>query len=421
MKKFPVSQSWIVWSCGALGFFYAFFQRVAPSVMVTDLMRDFGVSAAVLGNLSAFYFYSYAAMQIPVGIMADSWGPRRVMAGAGLLCAAGSLLLASADTLVVAYAGRLLIGCGSGFFFVSTLKLVSVWFDSRRFAFVSGMTMFVGLTGGVGGQAPLAAAVEAFGWRGTMFAGAAVALALSLACWLLVRDHPDQPGTPVTAPALTLSQVLFGLAAALRRRQTWLLAGLGACMSASLLAFGSLWGVPYMMKIYDLSRPVAAGSVSLLLVGWAVSAPLLGWISDRVGRRKLPLILAALTALGSISLLIYGPAVSLPVADMLLFVNGASSSGMVVCFALARENNAAHTAGGAVAIVNMGVMLSGALLQPAIGWVLDLQWQGVMKAGARVYDVPAYETAFLFLIGASIVSVLISLMVRETYCRPVGS
>jgi MFS family permease len=411
---------WIVWSCGALGFFYAFFQRVAPSVMISDLMRDFGVSAAVLGNLSAFYFYSYAAVQIPVGIMADSWGPRRVMSAAGLLCAAGSLMLAMADTLLLAYAGRLLIGCGAGFFFVSTLKLASVWFEPKKFAFVSGMTMFVGLIGGVGGQAPLAAAVGAYGWRGTMVAGSVAAVALSVLCWTLVRDYPVQQSGPKQESS-GLGLVLVGLAGALKRKQTWLLSFMGGCMSTSLLAFGSLWCVPYMMKVYDLERPVAAGSASLMLIGWAVSAPLLGWVSDRVGRRKLPLLIAAVASLASISLLIYGPAVSLSVANILLFVNGAASSGMVICFALARENNSAHTAGGAVAFVNMGVMLSGAFLQPAVGWLLDRGWDGVIIEGVRIYSLAAYETALLCLIGASVCSIVTALFIRETYCRPVGS
>ncbi len=420
MSKSPRFLPWIVWSCGALGFFYAFFQRVAPSVMVSDLMRDFGVSGAVLGNLSAFYFYSYAAVQIPVGIMADSWGPRRVMSVAALLCAVGSFMLATADTLTVAYAGRLLIGGGTGFFFVSTLKLASVWFEPRQFAFVSGLTMFVGLTGGVGGQAPLAAAVDFFGWRGTMMAGSAVALGLSLLIWMLVRDHPAQRTESGHKPT-AVRQVLAGLAGALSRKQTWLLAFQGAFMSSSLLAFGSLWGVPYMMEVYGLSRPAAAGSASLMLIGWAVSAPAVGWISDRIGRRKSPIIVASIIALSSISLLVYGPPISLPIANALLFLNGAASSGMVICFAMARENNAAHTAGGAVAIVNMGVMMPGVILQPLIGWLLDRQWDGVTIEGARIYSESAYEVALLCLVAAGACSVVLSLLIRETYCRPVGS
>jgi predicted MFS family arabinose efflux permease len=416
----PSYLPWVIWSCGALGFFYAFFQRVAPSVMVTDLMRDFGVSAAVLGNLSAFYFYSYATMQIPVGIMADRWGPRRVMCIAAILCAAGSLLFATAETLLFAYAGRLLIGCGAGFFFVSTLKLASIWFEPKKFAFVSGMTMLIGLAGGVGGQAPLATAVEIFGWRGTMIAGAIAALVLSGLIWVLVRDHPDNI-RDANQQKISIGQVLSGLSGAIKKRQTWLLSAMGACMSSSLLAFGALWCVPYLMQVYGLSRPAAAGSASLLLVGWGISAPAIGWISDRIGRRKIPLVVSAFISMASITYLIYGPAMPLSLVNLLLIINGASSAGMVVCFALARENNSSHMAGGAVAFVNMGVMLAGAILQPAIGWLLDQEWDGTVVAGVRIYTEGAYETAFVFLVGAGMCSFLVSLFIKETYCRPVGS
>jgi len=387
--------------------------------MVGDLMRDFGVNAAVLGNLSAFYFYAYAAVQVPVGVMADRWGPRRVMSAAGFLCAIGSLMLATADTLFVAYAGRLLIGGGAGFFFVSTLKLASVWFPPERFAFVSGMTMMVGLSGGVGGQAPLASAVEEFGWRGTMIAGSVVGLVLGLLCWFLVRDHPD--GKVKTGDTTSsLQVVLSGLAGALKRKQTWMLSALGMTMSSSLLAFGSLWCVPYMMQVYGLSRPAAAGSASLMMIGWAVAAPIVGWASDKVGRRKIPLMVCSTLALTSISILIYGPQQPLAVANILLFLNGAFSSGMVICFALARENNPSHTAGGAVAFVNMGVMMSGALLQPLVGWILDRNWDGTIIAGARIYSQGAYESALMCLVVAGICGMVLSSLIRETYCRPIN-
>ncbi len=105
---------WLMWSLGALFFCYAFFQRVAPSVLVSDLMRDFGVGAAVLGNLSAFYFYAYAGMQLPLGVLVDNWGPRRILTGGALVCGLGTLMFATADTLGPAYLGRLLVGGGAG-------------------------------------------------------------------------------------------------------------------------------------------------------------------------------------------------------------------------------------------------------------------------------------------------------------------
>jgi len=387
--------------------------------MIDDLMRDFSVSAALLGNLSAAYFYAYMLLQVPVGVMADRWGPRRLMAIAAFLCAIGGAMFATAETLGIAYMGRLLTGAGSAFFFVCALKLMSVWFPPHRFAYVSGLVMFVGVSGGIVGQAPMAAAVDLFGWRPAIMATAIAGIIFGIFCWFVIVDHPDhirnQPENRGSAPA---PPILAGLALALKHRQTWVLALLGAAMSSTLLAFGALWGVPYMMTVYGIDRPQAAGSVSLLLLGWAFAAPTIGWISDRIQRRKLPAVVCSLLALVSFSILIYGPAMPLYVANGLIFINGAMSAGMVVGFATVREHNRSQAAGSAVSFVNMCVVVSGAFLQPLIGWILDLHWDGTMDAGVRLFDPSAYSTAFLTLIGTSLCSVLAACLIRETYCRP---
>ena len=187
---------WIVWSVGALFFCYAFFQRVAPSVMVADIMRDFAVTGAVLGNLSAFYFYAYAGLQIPVGVTIDRYGPRRVLTAAALLCGAGSLMFGLAPTIAIAYAGRLMVGAGAGFALIGTLKLCAIWFPPERFALVTGLTTMLGAFGAINGQAPLAAAISAYGWRATLVAAAALAVIIAGLVWTLARDDTGPSATP---------------------------------------------------------------------------------------------------------------------------------------------------------------------------------------------------------------------------------
>jgi len=417
----PAWRPWLVCSIGALSFCYAFFQRVAPSVMVTDLMRDFQASGAILGNLSAFYFYAYAGLQLPVGILVDRYGPRRVLTGGAVLACIGSLLFASADSLTQAYAGRLLIGAGSGCGFVSALTLAARWFPPRRFALVSGLIIMGGMSGGIFGQAPLAWAVAAMGWRGTMFAAAAVAVVLAVAIWLLVRDWPEPQGEARAGSTATGAGILAGVGRAVGMPQTWILAGAAAGLTAPLLAFGGLWGVPYMMVKHGLDRPVAAGAVSLILIGWAIGAPALGWLSDRLGRRKLPLIGATIVAAVSLAVLIFTPGLPLAAVNALMVVHGAAAAGMVICFAAIRELAPTAIAGTAVAFVNMSVTGMGAIFQPLLGWLLDLGWQGGMDGGARVYSVANFEQTFLVLSGVGTVSILIALLARETWCKPVGS
>ena len=190
----PASLAWTVWGLGALLYLIGFYQRVAPAVITDQLMLEFSIGGAALGNLSAFYFYSYVAMQVPTGMIADRWGPRRLLtAGAGV-AALGTALFAFAPTLFWANMGRLLIGASVAVAFVSMLKLASHWFAPKQYALASGMALLMGVVGGVVAGVPLRFLVEAFGWRGVMGVSAALTAVLCVVTWLRVRDDPVERG-----------------------------------------------------------------------------------------------------------------------------------------------------------------------------------------------------------------------------------
>ncbi len=409
--------AWLVFGLGALYFAYAWVQRVAPAVMVDGLMRDFAVGGAILGNLSAVYFYAYAGMQLPVGMLIDRWGPRRMLGSMAAVAGLGGLLFATAEGIGAAYAGRFLVGFGAAFGFVGALTLATNWFPPHRFAMLAGAGMMAGMLGGVIGQAPLAALVEEVGWRTALIGTGLFGFVLSALIWLIVRDRP--PGEAVTgaAPAKSESDsrpsVFAGLGGVTTLPANWLLAIFGGLVSAPLLAFGGLWGVPYLMRVYGASRPAAALTVSLMLVGWAVGSPLIGWLSDRMGKRRAPMIVGAAIALAALLAVLYVPGLPLPALGALLFLSGAGSASMVICYALAREINPAQAVGTAYGFVNMVVVGSGAVFLPIIGWLLDRNWDGAMEAGARVYSQTAYDAAFVVLPGSLAVGLVVGLLVRE--------
>lgn len=407
-------RGWLIWGVGAAFYFYGFFQRVAPSAMIADLMRDFGAGAAILGNLSAFYFYSYAAVQVPVGVLLDRFGARRMLAAAALLCAAGSLLYTVADTLPVAYAGRLLIGFGAGVSYIGALFLAARWLAADRFALVTGLTIGAGTLGAVLGQAPLAAAVSAFGWRPPMLWAVAAALALAALFWFATGD-----GEAPKSGAGVRPKLLDGLKLVLMNRQTWLFGPVGFAVAGPVLAFGGLWGVAYIMQVYGVERPVAASITSLMLIGFGIGGPVQGWLSDRLRRRK-PLIVGALVLNGLIWVLLLAlPGLPLPLFAALLAAAGFFSGAMALVFATARELTPPLAVGAVSGVTNMVLMTSGALLQPWIGLVLDWQWDGAMAAGTRVYAPAMYETAFLTFPILFVGSFLLALGLRETRARPV--
>jgi len=404
---------WLYWTLGSLLYLYAFFQRVAPSVMVNDLMTAFTIGAAIVGNLSAFYFYAYGAVQLPVGVLVDRLGARRVLCLAALMCAIGSLMFAWANVIWLAYLGRLFIGLGSGVAFVSTLKLISLWFPVKRFALLSGLTLMLGMVGGIGGQAPLAILVDGLGWRDTMVWASGFVLVLAIILGTVVRDkkHTDDNADLTTVPFIK------NLSTVLKNPQICISAGVGFCLPAALFAFASLWGVPYMMTAYQLPKAEAAAMMSLILIGWALGAPLQGWVSDHFRRRKIPLLISSIGAFLSLVMILYMPGLPMLAVQILLIINGLCSSALILIFAVVRENASLNSAGTAIGYANMSVIVSAAILQPLVGWLLDLSWQGGMLNGGRLYTTVDFQWALAPVVGITFFAVILCLFVRETYCQ----
>jgi len=408
--NFPAWLPWLVWLLGALLFCYGFFQRTAPSVIIDALMRDFAVGAAVLGNLSAIYLYAYASLQIPVGLLADTWGPRRLLTAGAVCCGGGSLLFALAPDLYPAYLGRLLVGIGAAVSFVGTLKLATNWFPTSRFAQLTGMTMALGMLGGVGGQVPLAAAVEQFTWRNSLAAASLGGLALAALIWLVVRDRPP---TSRAVAQQSAHSVIQGLKLVIGMQRQWLLCLIGCAMTAPLLAFASLWGVAWLMQLHGMGRAEAASHTSLMLIGWAVGSPLAGYLADRIGQR-LPII-RSYGALGLLSLLLllYVPNLPSLLFAALFLTTGIGLGATAVCFAVAREITPPQAVGVAYGMLNGAVVGGGAIFQPLLGLLLDLQWDGRLVEGAPVYSKSAFDLAFLSLVLFLLLALLLSLLLRE--------
>ena len=394
------------WLVGALFFFYAWILRVSPSVMVEDLMRDFAVGGAIVGNLSALYFYGYAGMQIPVGLLLDRFGPRRLMTLAAGLVAVACLLFASSHGLASASLMRFLIGVGCAFSLVGAMAVAGQWFPRERFALLGGLAMMFGMAGGVFGQAPLRMAVDATDWRTTMASVAVVGFALMAAAWFFVRDRQRGSGG--------LGAVFAGLGRVAGNRQTWLnaIAGLGA--TGPLLAFAGLWGVPYLQAVYDIDRVSAGAVTSVTFIGWGIGAPLIGWLSDRFRNRRTPLIAGLTLSALSLFAILYLPGIPLWAVGVLCFAVGFGGSAQIVSFALAREHNPARLSGTAIGMVNALVTGAGALFQPMVGWLLDWNWDGVLVDGARVYTTGAYGVAFSVLMVGCIVGILCAIAVKES-------
>ena len=408
-------QAIVAFTLGTLFFGYAFVQRVSPSVMTSELMSDFAVGGAALGSLSAFYFYAYASIQLPVGMLTDHFGPRKLMSFAAALCALASIGFAFSDSVLTASLGRALIGGTVAFGFVGTLAIAGYWFKPAQYALLAGLLQTVGMSGAIFGQAPLRQMVESLGWRGTVLVLALVALVIAILLFWLVPLRSSEQKQHSTQRGITR-----GLKAVTTNLQTWICSIIGFGMASTMLAFGGLWGVPWLNNVHGYTTTEAAAVTSMLFVGWAIFSPLCGWASDRMGRRNIILLAGSITALAALTSLIFYTPVNTALLMMLIFIIGASGSAMTVCFGSVKELNDANYSSTSLGLMNMCIVGSGAVMQPLIGWLLDLNWSGEMLAGARVYSAGNYTVALSSLLVTNLMALIAALFLRETHCRQVA-
>ncbi len=414
-----------VWGFGAVFYLLGFFHRVAPAVITGELMREFHINATVLGNLSAFYFYSYVAMQIPTGVLADRWGPRRLLTLGAVLAALGAVLFALAPSIAWAGAGRLLIGGSVAVAFVCLLKLAANWFLPQRFAMVSGLALCSGIIGAVCAGTPLRILVDHFGWRSVILFSAAITAIIGVGTWVFVRDYPHEKGfldfasAPSTTSIKKKSGIIADVLHVFSYRNIMLLFLVPGGIVGCLLTFSGLWGVPYLTTVKGLSPTIAATLTSTLLVAWAVAGPFFGWLSDRLKNRKKIYLIGCAISVAGWAAIILARDLSIIQLIVVLLITGFSSGSMILSFAFVKESVPAHLAGTVSGVINMGVMMGPMILQPAVGWVLDRMWTGGSQLGVRIYDAAAYRSGFALMLAWITLSFVLLLFTHETRCRQI--
>lgn len=413
---------WYIFWCLAVGYILVFFHRLCPAVVATDMMTDLHASGALIGFLSSAYFYPYALMQLPTGLLSDTWGPRRTITL--FLCAAcaGSLLLGLTPSPSGAVIGRLLVGLGVSTLFVCTLKILAEWFSIREFASMTGILMAMGGVGSLSAATPLAVVSGRIGWRMSFVLVGVLTAVLAALVWKIVRDRPADLGWPTPAehavsdaPPISLPD---GIKQVIFQPAFWPLAVWFFFKYGIFTSFAGLWGGPYLMQVYGLSKGTAGALLSLVAVGMIIGSPLLGFVSNRVLKgRKPTLILASLAMVTLTALLSFATdTLSLPLIGALCFGFGVFASAIaVIGFTCGRELFPSRIAGTCLGLLNLFPFAGGALLQPLLGYILERHG----KIGTA-FTVEGYRRAFLVLFLSALAALTASLFVKETLARSDG-
>ncbi len=400
-------------------YMYEFILQISPTVMTRELISDLGLNAVSLGTMAAFYYYAYTPMQLPAGSLYDRFGPRRLLTAATLTCAIGALIFATTRSVAMASAGRLMMGMGSAFSFIGTLVLISRWFPARYFAFLTGLVELMGSMGSIVGETPLAVAVGHWGWRHTIFSLAIIGIVLALLIWLIVRDSPEVVSKGQKFQSTTKKTIVQSLRQVGRNNQTWFIALYSFLVWAPITAFAALWGVPFLVAAYGISTQAASVACTMIWIAIGMGCPILGWWSDKVGLRGMPLKFAASLGILGLIPVIYIPHLPLFWLYFCLFLFGLAASGQSLAFGVVKDNNHADVAGTAIGINNMATVAGGALFQPVIGLLLHLYWNGATHQGIPFYSAIDYRKAFIILPLCYVLAFLVGkFLIRETHCQP---
>ena len=395
-----LSYRWLIFAILALAYFFVYFHRLSLSVVADALGREFETSASVLGLLGSVYFYCYACMQLPAGLLSDSLGPRKTVTFFLLIAAAGSLLFGMAQSITAAFVGRILVGFGVSMVFIPTMKILSQWFRAREFAIMAGILNAVGGIGVMAATWALALMTTNFGWRISFNIIGILTFFLVALIWLLVRDRPTDKGWPSLAEIdygkqeTVATATAIGLWEGARRvvteRYFWPVALWFFLDCGIFFGFGALWGGPYLMDVYSMTRAEAGSILSMIAWGMIIGSPLLGYLSEKVLHSRKKVIIFCMTILTADMIVLALFPANLPVAALYLvfFIFSFCASAIVVIgFTTTKELFPVEIAGTSVGTVNLFPFLGGAVFMPLLGRMLD----AYPKTAAGGYDPHAYS------------------------------
>ncbi|HVN98033.1 MAG TPA: MFS transporter [Syntrophorhabdaceae bacterium] len=412
------------WSIfGVLGAQYliVYFHRVAPAVVARELTQAFSISGASLGLLASAYFYPYAAMQIPVGLITDSWGAKKTIVLFSLIASVGTVLFGLSPGFKIALLSRAVVGFGLSAIFVAVMCILAEWFRAEELARVSGVLMAVGGVGWFSATTPLALSTVRLGWRASMILVGIVSVVITSLIWFFVQERPSQARGPIYSgnrgcePEVQARPVMRDLKIISRDTSFWAIAVWFVMRGGALFGFFGLWAGPYLVDVHRLSQGAAGGILSMIAFAMIFGSPLIGHLSDRTLRSRSKVLVgtSVLNCICWLTMLIFFERLSVPWLFLLFFLLGVTISSVgTLAVVTAKELFPSEIAGTSMGAINLFPFVGAVIFQPFMGYVLD-------KAGkvGGMYQVHAYKTLLWVLFITSLVALASIMQCRETFKR----
>lgn len=416
---FSKYQPWLVCLSAALFFFYEFIQMGMFNSISQELMQDFSINAGQLGFLSATYFYADVIFLLFAGILVDRISIRTIILTAMVTVVLATILFAFSHSLQLAAFSHFVSGIGNAFCFLSCIKLATRWFSSHRLAFVIGVIITIAMLGGVVAQTPFALLTEFLGWRNALLVNAGLGVVITLIVYMFVYDHPKyQIHEAVANKNVTPASIKTSVLTVLFNKQNSL-GGLYTCLlNLPIILLGELWGVMYLTQVHHLVKTQATLVTTMIFMGTIFGSPFVGWFSDAIAKRRLPMIVGAVLSLLVFLCIMFLPNLNFFTLLILFLLLGIFTSTQIISYPLIAESNPRHLTGTSTGLASVLIMGGGAIFQPLFGWLMDLHCDQILKHGVLIYSPSNYLYGLAIMPIAFIVSIIAACLLRETHCQP---
>jgi MFS family permease len=393
----------VAWLIAAAYYFYQYVLRSAPAVMMPQLSEAFGLTATGVASLAGLFYYGYSPFSLVAGVALDRWGPRRVVPIGAAAVGLGALMFASGSGSL-ASAGRFIQGAGGVFALLGAAYLATKYFPASRAATLIGATQMFGMAGGFAGQIVVGPAIAAglpwsTFWIGMGVAG--IAISVLLVIFLPRPEAAAQRGG-------WLQEAGHALATVFRNPQSVTCGLISGLLFIPTSIFDMVWGVRYLQEAHGFDYGEAVMRSSMVPLGWIIGCPLLGWLSDRMGRRKPVIAGGGLVLLACLAWILFGPTDLLP-PYVLGFITGVASGAAMVPYIVVKEANPPNLAGTATGVINFVNFTLSALLGPAFAGLLERASEGSAQRTLEHYQF----TFQPLLIGVGL-AIVLTLFLRET-------
>ncbi len=407
-------QPWVICFSASLFFFYEFIQGNMFASIAGSIMVDFNIQADKMTYLSSIYYLSNVLFLFVAGFALDRWSAKKIIVLAMLICVLSTFLFAYAHSFYVALLCRFLAGIGSAFCFLGPIRIASRWFPPRRMALVTGAVVTMAMMGGMLSQYPLSLLVLNHGWRDAVWIIACLGVVILAIMLVGIKDKQ--------VSSIELNQKPLNWTTSLKHAylntQTLRAALFTSLMNMSVAVFGAVMGQLYLMERLHVDQSSAALINSMLFLGTIIGGPMVGWFSDRIGRRLLPMNIGVLVSIGLTLMILYAPMSSFSMM-LLFFMLGFFTSAQIISYALVAEGSFSNMT--AMALSTISVLTQGGYVvyQNLFGWLLQASASKHALNGVIHYDLHDYQVAAIVLPIGLLLAWFGIMGVKETYCQPI--